>query len=75
MYAPDVEIETADEAHAPDEQVAVPLWLPIDHATARSPTAVPHVPPIEVTFALVKYGKLTAAPFTFVTVTTGGVVS
>ena len=63
----------------PPEQVAVAGVVPAPSMSgvtvSRSPSAVPHAPPIEVTAALVRYGKTRVAPFTLVTVTTGAVVS
>src|SRR5262245_8163411 len=41
----------------------------------RSPSAVPHEPPTEVTGVFVLYGNVRAVPFTVVTLTTGGAVS
>ena len=48
-------VSIPDDQVPPPEQVAVPDWAPIDQSTgARSPAAVPQVPPIEVMVPLVE---------------------
>src|SRR5205085_6604254 len=80
VYVPCVDSALVSVAlQAPDEHVAVPLSLAVpltDQPTVvLSPDAVPHAPPIVVTFWFVEYGKPTALPLTFVNDTTGAVLS
>jgi hypothetical protein len=68
-----VVVQTPDEHRAPPLSLAAPLT---DQLTiASSPAAVPHAPPIEVTSWFVKSGNDTDVPFTFVSETTGAVLS
>ena len=56
------------DVQEPAVHVADPDAAPIDQLMlARSPLAVPQLPPIEVMLVFVRYGKVTVAPLTFVT--------
>ena len=77
MYPPDA-LNAGDVVYvqAPAEHGALPacVAMPVIE-TPTAPSPLVHAPPIDVTVAFVRNGNVTVALLTFVTLTTGAVVS